>query len=151
MTILYYLPVFIGWSLPFFWIKKLTDFYSNKEMIILIHLCWHSLILPFIIYYFFVKKKKVYNFIEKTKNLPLNVKFTTFLIAVIGIFSQIFYFKLLEKYDVSFLVPVFRSISAILILIIGYLFYNESMNLMKVFGIITILIGINLLTYSYRN
>ena len=151
MTILYYLPVFVGWSIPFFWIKNLTNYYTNKEMIVVIHLCYHLFILPFILYYILVKKNNFYKFIEKTKKMPINVIVTTLLIAVIGIISQIFYFKLLENYDVSFLVPVFRSVSAILILIIGYLFYNESLNIMKVSGVITILIGINMLTYSYRN
>jgi multidrug transporter EmrE-like cation transporter len=148
MNSLYFIPVVIGWSIPFFWIKELTNYYSNYEMLIVTHLCYHLLIFPAIIYLLLVKPNYINNFLEKSRNLPTKIIITTLLIAVFGIISQLFYFKLLKFYDVSFLIPIFRGVSAILILIIGYTFYKETLNLTKIIGIITILFGINILTYS---
>lgn len=143
---LYFLPVFIGWSLPNFFIKNLRNTFDSVEIIILLHLVYHLFLLPVIFVTYFTNRKRINSFVNKFQSLKIKPLLSVFSIVLLGLGSQFSFNTLIKYYDVSFVVPVVRGISAILIVLFGYYIFGESFTIKKIIGIIGIVFSVSLLT-----
>ena len=63
-------------------------------------------------------------------------------IPVIGIISAVSYYTLLQKYELSYILPVMKALSNLLILVVGYYFLNEKITSNKILGCLLIISGI---------
>ena len=143
---LYFLPVFIGWSLPNFFIKNLRKTFDSVEIIILLHSIYHLFLLPSMVLTYFYNKKRANSFIEKVTTLKVKHLLSAILVVVLGIAAQFSFNTLIKHYDVSFVVPVVRGVSAILIVLLGYYIFNENFTKKKLLGILAVVIGVFLMT-----
>ena len=144
MDIILYLLSALGWTLPFFLYKNLTEYLTNIDIIIVSHLTWHIFILSFISYILLFKNKNAGKFITKIKNLPAKYVFRIFIIVIVGIVSQLSYIYLLKTRDVSIVIPNIRALSTILIAILGYLLFKDNITFLKIIGLTLILVGVYL-------
>lgn len=58
--------------------------------------------------------------------------------------------KLLVKYDLSIMVPIVTGIVQIIILILGYVVFKESFNIVSLIGAIFIIVGIIIMAFGAR-
>lgn len=142
--LLFYIISALGWTLPRFFYKELTQYLSSIDIIIIIHLAFHIMIVSFIFYIWIFKKKTKTAFISKIRHLPQKLKYYIFLIVIFGITAQFAHISLLKYYDVSKVTPIVRGISTLFILFFGYFIFKETITLKKIVGILTILLGIYL-------
>mgnify|MGYP001242567592 CR=1 FL=1 len=142
----YFIPVFIGWSIPNFFIKNLRKTFDSVEIIILLHTIYHLILLPAVLITYFTKRKRVETFFNKVTSLEIKPLFSAITVVILGLAAQYSFNTLIKHYDVSFVVPVVRGVSAILIVLFGYYIFGENFTLKKIFGIITIVIGVILLS-----
>lgn len=145
-NIIYFIITVIGWSLPNFFIKNLRKTFESIEVIIFLHLLYTIFILPFIFITFFRDKSKIIGFKNKVKSLKPLVLASAFLVVVLGISAQFGFNTLLKNNDVTYVVPIIRGISSILILLIGYFIFAETMTIKKVLGILAVIVGVYLIT-----
>lgn len=70
-------------------------------------------------------------------------------VTALGFFSYLCSFllwqKLLTSFDLSYIVPLTTGISQIVILLIGMILFNESINLTGIIGVILTVIGVILI------
>ena len=62
------------------------------------------------------------------------------------IFSFLLWQKLLTTYDLSYIVPLTTGIVQIVIILIGYFFFKESISIVNLAGIILVIIGVVLIS-----
>lgn len=137
-----YLIVALGWSLPFFFYREFTKYFSQIDIMILIHICWHITILSIITYLLLFNKQKVNNFINKLKKMPRKFIYYFLLIISIGFISQYSKLTLLANNEVSKVIPITRGISSILIILLATYIFKENITFIKILGIMVILLGI---------
>lgn len=77
-----------------------------------------------------------------SKNINFKIGWLTLLGLVCYLISFFLWQKLLIKYDLSTIVPLVTGITQIIILIIGYVVFKESLNITSLIGSIIIIIGI---------
>ena len=144
----YYLLPIIGWSIPTFFVKKLTKVFNSIEIIILLHFITHIFILSFILILYFKNNKRINIFVDKIQNLKSFLLGSAFLISILLLGSQYGFNTLLKYNDVTFSLPIIRALSSILLVIFGYFIFKENVSLKKFIGIISSIIGIYLITSS---
>ena len=142
--ILYFLSA-LGWSIPFFLLKDLTNYLNNVDIIIVNHMIWHFFILTFMLFILLFKNKKANQFINKVKKLPPYYLYRIIFIVLIGIISQLAYLRLIKFEDVTVVIPNIRALSTIFIGGLGYFIFKENITLIKFGGLLLILSGIYLL------
>ena len=142
--VLYFLSA-LGWSIPFFLFKDLTNYLTNIDIILVNHIIWHLFILLFMIFMLLFKYNKATKFITKIKKLPKHYLYRIIFIVLIGIISQLSYLRLIKFKDVNVVIPNIRALSTIFIGILGYFIFKENITLIKIGGLLLILIGIYLL------
>jgi drug/metabolite transporter (DMT)-like permease len=145
-SIIYFIITVIGWSLPNFFIKNLRRKFESIEVIIFLHLIYTLFILPFIFITFFKDKSKIIEFKNKVKSLKPLVLASAFLVVVLGISAQYGFNSLLKNNDVTYVVPIIRGVSSLLILSIGYFIFAEKMTIKKVLGILAVISGVYLIS-----
>ena len=118
------------------------------DTIIVIHFVFHIMILSVIGYALLFNFKESKKFIERVKTIPLNIKILLFILTLLAILSQYFYFSLVRKIDVNKFIHIIRGGSVLLIILIGYYFYKEDISLIKFLGILSILFGMYLVNYQ---
>ena len=143
--LIFYIISALGWTLPRFFYKELTQYLSSIDIIIIIHLVFHIIIVSFIFYIWIFKKNTKTVFISKMRHLPKKFKYYIFLIVIFGLIAQFTHISLLKYYDVSKVTPIVRGISTLFILFFGYFIFKENITYRKVLGILTILLGIYLI------
>lgn len=80
--------------------------------------------------------------------LHLNLNLMTFCgIFLFGI-SFTLYTYLISKYDLGYIIPLLTALVYILIFIASYFFFQEAITMGKIFGVVFILGGITLLSFS---
>lgn len=142
--ILYFLSA-LGWSIPFFLFKDLTNYLTNIDIILVNHIIWHFFILSFMVFILIFKNNKATQFINKIKKLPTHYLYRIIFIVLLGIISQLSYLRLIKFEDVSIVIPNIRALSTIFIGVLGYFIFKETITLIKSGGLILILLGIYLL------
>lgn len=58
--------------------------------------------------------------------------------------------RLLIKFDLSVMVPIITGISQIIIIIVGYLIFNEKSSLQSIIGALIIIIGIIVISFPKK-
>lgn len=146
LTLFLIIVVSICWSLPFFLIKDITKYLSKLEIIIISHLVWSVFIYSYIAYIWIFDKPKAISFINNIKKLPNKLKYYILSLTIIGIISQLSYFKLLKNNNVSKIIPILNGLSNIFIILLAYLFFTEKLTFTKVIGILLVILGIYLIS-----
>jgi len=145
-SIIYFIMTIIGWSFPNFFIKNLRKTFESIEVIIFLHLLYTIFILPFIFITFFKDRSMLVKFKNKITSLKPVILTSAFLVVILGMCSQYGFNSLLKNNDVTFLVPIIRGISSLVILLIGYFIFAETMTIKKVLGILAVIFGVYLIT-----
>ena len=148
LNIFLILIVSICWSLPFFFIKDITNYLSKIEIIVISHIIWDIFIFSYMGYIWLFNRTKATSFINNIKNLPNKYKYYLLSLTIIGIISQLSYFTLLKKNNVSIIIPILNGLSNVFILLIAYLFFKEKITCVKVIGILLVILGIYLINYE---
>jgi len=116
---------------------------NPRTMMILSWVAYSACIIPYALYHFDAIKK----------DLPKINAMGYFLIAVsgilVGFISNLVYYYLV-KYNKSALVSALVYSSPVFTLILAYLFIQEKVNLLGVFGILAITFGIIAITLSHQ-
>lgn len=82
--------------------------------------------------------------------INLEAVFWLVLVSPLELLAMILYIKAISRYDLSLVVP-FLSITPLLLLITGYVFLNETVNISGIIGVSLIVIGIYLMNIQdYR-
>ena len=145
INLLLYLLVSLGWTIPFFLIKELTNYFSQYEIMAISHLAWHILMILFLIYILIFKNKSGKLFLTKLKKIPNKYLLFIVLITIRGFISQFTYITLFKTQDVSKVLPIVRGLSNIFIILLACTFFKENITFFKIIGIILIGIGIYLI------
>ena len=141
------LPIILSWSIRPFLGKSLTQYISNKDIILLYHFIYHLFILAFCGYILLFRKNNATIFFKKIKGIPKYMYIILCLAILLSIISQLCYFKLIKTVNVNIFVNTLRGGSALLIFLIGMYAYKEKINLTKIIGIILVLLGIYVETF----
>lgn len=134
--------VILGWSLPAFVTKDLTTYLDNIEIFIYYHLLFNVFILGYIIYILIYRRDKAIAFGKSCIKIPKRLILITIGIVILILVGRIAYYELLRHLDVNTIVPIIRGGSTIIIILVGYLCYQEKISLLKLVGIFTVLLGI---------
>ena len=78
--------------------------------------------------------------------ISFKIGFITTLGFLLYIFSFLLWQKLLSTYDLSYIVPLTTGITQIIILLIGYFAFKETVSITNVIGIIMVIIGVILIS-----
>lgn len=70
--------------------------------------------------------------------------YLTMLGFIVYLLSFILWQRLLVAFDLSYIVPITTGISQIIILIVGYFIFKESINVFNIIGVLLIISGIML-------
>lgn len=80
----------------------------------------------------------------------LSMGWKTFIGFCFYLISFLLWQKLLVKYDLSVMVPIVTGIVQIIILILGYVVFKESFNLVSLVGALFIIVGIIMMAFAAR-
>jgi uncharacterized membrane protein len=139
------LIVSVCWSLPIFLLKDLTNYLSKIEIIIISHLMWHIFMLLFMVYIWIFNRPKATAFINNIQKLPTKYKYYILFTTVIGIISQLSYFTLLKRNNVSKILPILNGLSNVFIILLAYFIFKEAVTMTKFMGILLVILGIYLI------
>ena len=145
LNIFLILIVSICWSLPFFFIKDITNYLSKIEIIVISHLIWDIFIFSYMGYIWLFNRTKATSFINNIKNLPNKYKYYLLSLTIIGIISQLSYFTLLKKNNVSIIIPILNGLSNVFIILLAYFIFKEAVTMTKFMGILLVILGIYLI------
>lgn len=76
----------------------------------------------------------------------LKIGYITALGFLLYVFSFLLWQKLLATYDLSYIVPITTGIIQVIIILIGYFFFKESISIVNLVGIILVIIGVILIS-----
>lgn len=147
-NLIYYLLPIIGWSLPNFFIKKLRKIFDSIELIVILHLVYSIFILSYIFILYLNDKKRFNNFTRKIMNLKPKLISSLLVIVIFGLGAQYGFNTLLKNCEVTYSLPIISSLSSILLVIIGYFIFNETITLKRLIGIISTIIGVYIIMSS---
>lgn len=89
-----------------------------------------------------------------TLTIQNGISFKIGYITLLGFLAYLFSFllwqKLLVTFDLSYIVPITTGISQVIILLVGTLFFKESINWMGLIGVIITIIGIILIGFGKK-
>ena len=77
-----------------------------------------------------------------SKLLNLKTLYYSFAVAIIGLISIMSNYYLLSKYDANLVVGIVEPSLILVTLMIGYIFFNEKISLMRVIGLMIVAVGI---------
>jgi len=91
--------------------------------------------------------------IEIKKMVELNSKELASLLfgAIISLASGFMFLHLIKMDNITSIVSMSQSLTIIFSLIIGYMFFSESINPKDIFGILLIVFGITVIKYKNKN
>ena len=134
--------VILGWSLVSFVRKDIIQYLNNIQTITLIHISYQFALYMLLIYVLLFDKSQIEGFYDNLKKIPLSIYLGGSLVAILLVFESFSLNKLFKTYDVNFIIPLVSGISTVLIFIIGYYFYKESITFRKIAGVLFIITGI---------
>jgi len=77
-----------------------------------------------------------------SKHLNIKTLYYSFVVAIIGLVSIMSNYYLLSKYDANLVVGLVEPSLILVTLLLGYIFFNETISLMRVIGLMVVAIGI---------
>lgn len=147
-NLIYYLLPIIGWSLPNFFIKKLRNIFDSSELIVIFHLTYSIFIFSYIFILYLKNKQKFTNFVGKINNLTPSILSSILVVVIFGLGAQYGFNTILKNYDVTYSLPIISSLSSILLVVVGYFIFNESITFKRLIGILSTIIGVYLIMSS---
>lgn len=78
--------------------------------------------------------------------ISFKIGFVTALGFILYIFSFLLWQKLLATYELSYIVPITTGIVQVIVLILSYFFFKESINIINIVGIALVTIGVILIS-----
>ena len=135
----------ISWSINGYIYKELLNYLNNIEIKTLYFIICQIIIIGLIIYALVFNRKVISNFTNHISHISVPLLLGIILMAFLDLISSFSYYNLLEKHNVTFIIPILRAISTILIAMIGYYYFRESLNKNKVIGIGIIISGVYIL------
>ncbi len=88
--------------------------------------------------------------ISVKNTLSIGMNWYTFFGFLFYLCSFLLWQKMLVKYDLSIMVPIVTGIVQIVVVLIGYLIFKESINIVSLIGIVLIILGIILMAFGSR-
>ena len=90
--------------------KQLLEIYNQVEFMLSMHVAWSLVFLLWYLYlYLFTDQKTLKNIVNKTNSLDFKNILSMITIPVIGIISAVSYYTLLQKYELSYILPVMKG------------------------------------------
>lgn len=78
--------------------------------------------------------------------INFKIGFITTLGFILYIGSFLLWQKLLTTYDLTYIVPITTGIVQVIVLVISYFFFKETINMVNILGIILVTIGVILIS-----
>ena len=148
INLLYFIPVILVWSLGDFAQKEYSKHLTTLEIMYANHIVYAFVFILGFIYLYFNKKTELNKGISNIKAVPTNTKIIMIVMVLLSFLSYHSNLVLIKNFDISYTTPMIRGGSAILILLISYIVYKESMTINKIIGFIFITIGIFILNFN---
>jgi drug/metabolite transporter (DMT)-like permease len=145
-TILNFGIISLTWSVYGYIYKELLKYLDNIEIKTLYFIFFEIIVVSFILYALVFNRKMINNFSNNLHAISAPLLFGAIFIASMDIIASFSYYNLLKKYNVVYVIPILRAISTILIALIGYYYFKESLNRNKIMGIGIIILGVYILT-----
>ena len=82
------------------------------------------------------------------EGLNFKIGWLTFLGFFLYLISFLLWQRMLVKYDLSTMVPIVTGIVQIIVLLIGYFVFKESLSALSLFGALFVIIGIVLIAFG---
>jgi len=134
--------VILSWSINSFIQKDFTKYVNNTQSTVIFHFSYQIVLYLLVLYVVLFDRKQIENFKSNLLNMPLSLYFGLLLMACLMIWTATSQYELYKIYDVNHILPIVRGASNVLIIIIGYYCYNESITFKKLIAIILIIGGI---------
>jgi len=131
----------LAWSINGYIYKDLLKYLNNIEIKTLYFIISQFLVIGLIIYSLVFNRKVISNFTNNISHISIPLLVGTILLAFINLISSFSYYNLLKKHNITYIIPILRAVSTILITIIGYYYFQESLNKNKIIGIGIIMAG----------
>ena len=138
ITLVLLASLILCWSFNPFLKKKAIGNLSSDESLVLTQ-CLHMTILCFYFVYLFITKK-----CDLAKYTQLTTKeiFFNLLSSLITAISAIILIKLLQRSNVSYLIPQIQPIVILLSILIGIFIFKEKLTITQIIGCILVITGV---------
>lgn len=140
---LLFLLIFSFLFIPFLK-KKMIEKLNPHEYLLLNHFLVTIIIIIYGIYLF----SNGYSDISSLKRLNYYDIFLAIIAGISVVIGIVAFIILIDREEITFIMPNVQPIVILLGAIIGYYLFNESMNTMKVFGILLIIVGAFMINYG---
>lgn len=124
--------------------KKLVEKLNPHEYLLLNHFLVTIIIIIYGIYLF----SNGYSNINSLKKLNYINIFWAIIAGIIVVIGSVVFIILIAREEITFIMPNVQPIVILLGAVIGYYLFNESMNTIKVSGILLIVIGAFMINYE---
>jgi uncharacterized membrane protein len=138
------LLVVLSFTLNPYFKKSASKNVSSTEFLIVYHFIASAIILVYIGYQIYTKKCSIYCF----KKLNKTDYFWTIMACLTGVSGALILMHLIKIEDVSFIIPNIQGIVIALSTLIGVCIFNESMDKLKICGILLVIMGVFVINYS---
>jgi len=95
--------------------------------------------------YFFYNNKCDFKCLQKMSNKEVS---WAILSSILGIMGSLAFITLIQQEDISFIMPNIQPLVILLVSIIGFFLFKESMGIFKIIGIILIICGSFFINYD---
>lgn len=143
-TYLLLIVLILIFSLNPFMKKTASKNLNSNEYLIINHILLTIVVILYA-FYLFYHNKCDRNFYKKMSRKEI---IWAILAAVTSIIGALAFITLIQKEEISFILPNIHPIVLILAVIVGYFIFNETMNSGKLLGIIFIVVGAVLINYN---
>lgn len=129
---------------PFFR-KDVLQTFNNEEFLFVNTLMISLLIILYTLYMHFTKKSQL-NVLKKIRNFSFVQVVFLVALAFITFISTVSIFKISSEFNTQNLNALIKTLTTVFALGIGVTFYNEQYTATQIYGIITTIVGIYLIT-----
>ena len=136
-------------SLNVFFKKMIIKYVSLEEYMIVITMFIPLVILSYFIVRFGIVKDKKLS-IKVFEKFNKKIFFLFLFTAIITVSANLILVELLQRKNVSYLMPHIVGLSLIISIIISYLLFNEKINLRMLIGIILVILGVFLINWNKK-
>ena len=138
------LIIILCWTIKPFLQKIVAKKLNANELMIVNHFVISSIMITYLMYLLYLGKfdSKCIKKLDRTDIIYLLFGALTTVIASLSLL------KLLREHDASFIIPSIQPMVIVLTIIIGYFVFKEKVNIIKIVGILSIVLGLLLLNYS---
>ena len=148
LDFVYFIPIILDFSINFFLRKDILKYVNNTQLLTVFHFTYQLVFFLLVVYIIFFDRKQMIGLEKNLMNIPSKLYFGLITMVFLMIWSSYSFAHLLNNHDVNYILPIFRGGSTILIALVGYYCYNESLTYKKFVAILLIIIGIYVMNYK---